>query len=620
MKVRQDSSHPFIDVGLLGSDVDADVQEIKDSFVFPEWFGAKGDGVTDDTLAFQAAIDHCAENGIELQGYSGHSYLITDQLDIPYAYPLSFNGNECNIIVGANINAVFYIGANTTNRDYDAGRQKPALHHFNVKYDGTHNATYLIDIKPGVKDYEFYNIYSENTINGLRLGDGTGIIPGDFQIHDCIFYGNGLEYDGCGIIVNLTDSEAYNLRIYGFQRCFDINGYIRIFNVHGLIRWHDQTVDNFFPVVPGSAEWNEYWPKTCFANILTTAGSHILDNCYSDGLHTFVKFSVSNASVMVTNLYFLGATHADAGGSCVFDLSPISGTYKTAAIQIADSALYFASTDHSSYGFYLDGGYISRESRVYIKNVRINGYSKLANAADPILSGNPIERSKYIAFTANTWYVIGAVGNIPNNFRMTFHIVSGGTPIDIEVNIQNGAVNYVKYLGLNDPSSVTIGFWYSQTYKALFICEKLTSNATTAVWFKVDGTVPGGGFPFELLPAYAANPAQTDPYAYSLPLSDLTTDTPGTATIQYPLSSLTPVGAVVASTTYPANSTTNVSLTFNTTKAVDRGVFMLNQTVGGLGITAAHSISKTGCQLRVTNTSSSPITVALTVVGLVWKG
>lgn len=67
MSVRNNSTQEFVDVGLLGSDVDADIQELQENvdsleqktdwFVTPEMFGAEGDGTTDDSTAIQAALD-----------------------------------------------------------------------------------------------------------------------------------------------------------------------------------------------------------------------------------------------------------------------------------------------------------------------------------------------------------------------------------------------------------------------------------------------------------------------------------------------------------------------------------------------------------------------------------
>ena len=96
MKVRQDSNHPFIDVGLLGSDVDADLEELKDKtewVVTPQMFGAKGDGVTDDTEAIQSAI-----NESKCIAFPEGVYLVTASIDVTHQIKVFGCGNRNSVI------------------------------------------------------------------------------------------------------------------------------------------------------------------------------------------------------------------------------------------------------------------------------------------------------------------------------------------------------------------------------------------------------------------------------------------------------------------------------------------------------------------------------------------
>lgn len=592
--------------------------KIKNAFVFPEWFGAKGDGTTNDTTAFQAAINYCAENGGEVKGYNKSQYLITAPLSIPYAHPVNINGCSCTIIVGADIATVFDIGTNPTGRDYDAGRQKPQIHHLKVTNDGTHLAQYLAKIAIGVKDYEFHNIISENTVNGMKLGDSSRMIPGDIQIHDCIFYGNGAEYDSCGFDVYLSDDVFDNVRVYGFQRGFDFHVGAIVINVHVLIRWHNQSIDNFSPYEYGGTEWNTYFPLTCFARIYTQA-SIPMDTCYCDGMHTFLVVYTEYARINVTNLIHLGHSAANAGGSDVIDLTNLSGTQKNINININGALISYASTNRASYGIKVGEGYISRFSQVSMSDIHIIGYPKMANAADPILAGTTRLNQKFTVFTANKWMVIGCVANVPNNFRGMFHITMHGNPFELEMDMQGGAVTFLKERGMNDQTDWTFGFWYSSTYKAIFICAKTASSPTINTNVELHG-YSANSIPFLALPCYAASGDRAEPYWYSLPLSDLTSDEPSTSTITKPMNNATVVTQVFANQTFNANTYTDLTMSFNAGRDVNCGIFMLNAQVNGLSVATAYSISRTSCHVRIYNSTSNPITVGtLRINGFVFN-
>lgn len=58
------------------------VGDLKSAFVFPEDFGAVGDGVTDDSSSFADALTACCGTGKTLYGKSGSVYAISSQLDM----------------------------------------------------------------------------------------------------------------------------------------------------------------------------------------------------------------------------------------------------------------------------------------------------------------------------------------------------------------------------------------------------------------------------------------------------------------------------------------------------------------------------------------------------------
>lgn len=102
MAVRDNSTQQFIDVGLLGSDVAQDIEEIEQhidevedkldkraSWFTPEEFGAVGDGVTDDTAAIQAMFDAMPLDSMAV--FTAANYLISDTIVVSH-HDLSVSG------------------------------------------------------------------------------------------------------------------------------------------------------------------------------------------------------------------------------------------------------------------------------------------------------------------------------------------------------------------------------------------------------------------------------------------------------------------------------------------------------------------------------------------------
>ena len=106
-----------------------------EGFINVKWFGAKGDGVTDDTEAIQKALDNCYGNTLFFpSSESGNQYVVTDTLIVKYNLnskngilmdsggsqrsaikPVGFAKNQAifkfsNIIVGYNIKGLVISG------------------------------------------------------------------------------------------------------------------------------------------------------------------------------------------------------------------------------------------------------------------------------------------------------------------------------------------------------------------------------------------------------------------------------------------------------------------------------------------------------------------------------
>jgi pectate lyase-like protein len=69
--------------------------DLKVEYVIPQWFGAKGDGTTNDGPAIQNAIDFCVEHDLSLKiPYSPNKYLIESDVNLEHGIKISGMGEN----------------------------------------------------------------------------------------------------------------------------------------------------------------------------------------------------------------------------------------------------------------------------------------------------------------------------------------------------------------------------------------------------------------------------------------------------------------------------------------------------------------------------------------------
>lgn len=156
----------FLYVGNL-KDLEFEIYEIKKSdirdCVYPEYFGAKGDGITDDFYSLQSAIDFSISNNLKLEFIKGKTYAISKGLtiNIPKNIYIDFNYAEIRAI--ANMQRMISIHCS----DDIISSDTPTFDYNNIKNIRlNHN---------GYSGHSIYIDYGNNlTIDGVLINDCKG--------------------------------------------------------------------------------------------------------------------------------------------------------------------------------------------------------------------------------------------------------------------------------------------------------------------------------------------------------------------------------------------------------------------------------------------------------------
>ena len=184
MSVRDNSTQEFVDVGLLGSDVDGEINElkVKTPWVTPEMFGAKGDGVTDDSGAFSDMINAAKLSSKPIY-IPNNTYLLSSAVNFRNISDIRCDGVlDGNIIIGAsstigepiNINIQKCTGIVTVTgmKNGDVTIQK--ANKFLVDADGSDSSTANCA-------YNKFNLGTVDTIQLYAHGQGAWITENVFN-------------------------------------------------------------------------------------------------------------------------------------------------------------------------------------------------------------------------------------------------------------------------------------------------------------------------------------------------------------------------------------------------------------------------------------------------------
>ena len=417
------------------------IQQMIDSgvlyYVTPQMYGAKGDGVTDDTQAIQRCID----DGNYYVNMGGHTYLISDTIEVKDKIILCNGTLKCDSNITTGMLAVMsddvvlhhltMIGANIGIDPPDTG------------YDN-----YAIICRTDVKNVVIDTCeISQTTGGGIFFSAGSNVIITSNYIHDIpartgsdIAYGYGInstEMKTALIANNICDGECrFGIHVQGWPHDVLITG---------------NTV-------------NEHYGYGIMAYDYSDGTHHISDVVISDNIvrntHNSTVLTYDGMGIYAQTVYGVTITGNQVYNSLIDrpDVASPNRTLPPAAISINHSS------PATCIGNIVDGSLIdgidcpatspSGETHTIsgnvIRNVGVNGIwgRPIQNAA---ITGNTIEMSS----GKNAISIESAPGYDAENVTVTGNVIKGSMVNGIDMQKATGTALYCMTVMNNDVSGFT---------------------------------------------------------------------------------------------------------------------------------------------------------------------
>lgn len=417
------------------------IQTIKD-YVTPQMYGAKADGVTDDTSAIQLAIDN-NQGGTVV--FPHGEYRISAPLKT-YRSKDRFT----NLILATDavikpldyVDYIFDIGGYDESFPFEVGYKKYIS-------GGTLDANSMVNIanimiRSEVKDVDLSDMVILTYGNSaLILGDSTGTSQ-DAYIHHVTMENERHTHTGDGFIINSSDNNIDSLRVYYYERDLVINGgAIFVENVHTLA---------FVDFI------------TTHVSFLINSSMVFLQDCYGDGTEIFARITGTNTKLCVSQCEYYSYTNNHL---TAFDMNDISSRLKLSQFYMNCSGQ--ASDPHIGIKVNSFNTFLLRTSNhmISMEDITIDNAENLRNG--DILKGGQAKNG-YITFhptglPQNTWFKVGSFQWTPEShcvFNIEFMANGRLTKLPLHINVNaNGSMTYDIHSGKvisDDAASYKIGF------------------------------------------------------------------------------------------------------------------------------------------------------------------